>query len=397
LLRIILVNAYDVPVRQRPRISVPVILLASTSAAERDSAILNAMLDLPGLVVLTHDMTGDDDGDVEIRRRVTTAAGLVTDQPVHLDHPCLGCLAREDLVPALADLLPHHPGAVLVALPLGADLLPATSTVAGRLDGALAGYRLAGTVAVQSGHGLIGSLDDGDEDVLTHLAEADVVVVTDAGLGAVPNRARSLADALRSAGSVLVDGIDGRWFDAAIVRTADPEVLARRSDPAHACPAVPGEGAAIEEDGTVFWPGGVWRAELTADLPLEPGRLLDEAPRIAAPGLASRGRFAVANRHGVPCGWVGVGASVRLGTLPAASCPVTSDGRARGMDGRPGAATRLVVVGYDADPERVAQAFARAVSTASEAAEARANPSADDPLAPYLGDAVETSDRDSAR
>jgi hypothetical protein len=397
LLRIILVNAYDVPVPQRPRISVPVILLASTSAAERDSAILNAMLDLPGLVVLTHDMTGDDDGDVEIRRRVTTAAGLVTDQPVHLDHPCLGCLAREDLVPALADLLPHHPGAVLVALPLGADLLPATSTVAGRLDGALAGYRLAGTVAVQSGHGLIGSLDDGDEDVLTHLAEADVVVVTDAGLGAVPNRARSLADALRSAGSVLVDGIDGRWFDAAIVRTADPEVLARRSDPAHACPAVPGEGAAIEEDGTVFWPGGVWRAELTADLPLEPGRLLDEAPRIAAPGLASRGRVAVANRHGVPCGWVGVGASVRLGTLPAASCPVTSDGRARGMDGRPGAATRLVVVGYDADPERVAQAFARAVSTASEAAEARANPSADDPLAPYLGDAVETSDRDSAR
>jgi hypothetical protein len=78
LLRIILVNAYDVPVPQRPRISVPVILLASTSAAERDSAILNAMLDLPGLVVLTHDMTGDDDGDVEI---VTRQGGVLSLSP----------------------------------------------------------------------------------------------------------------------------------------------------------------------------------------------------------------------------------------------------------------------------------------------------------------------------
>lgn len=394
-MRIILVNAYGHRVSDPSLLPVPVVLLAATEAAERDSAILQALLELPGLTVLTHDLTEDEDedGGTRTRRTVVDAGGTRSDVDVDLDHPCLGCLVREDLVPALAELHRQRPVAVLVALPLGADLHPVAYALGLHQD-ALAGYRLAGTVAVARDETVVDQLVGEDEDLLAHVVCADVIVLSDGGAGTVTPAATDLVDALRAAGTTVVPDVTGPWLDAALAGSLDVDELERRADPTTARrhheldPATPtGKDVRLHTPQLRFASAtldiatsGVRRLVLTTDRPLHPERVMAGAQAFAAMRTVARGRFTVADRPGTVVGWQGVGGAITWGS-PLGS----GSGREPGSDDRE-SGTHLVVVGTGGSPVGAAAAFERMIANEAEATAARAGRgSARDPLAPYLG------------
>lgn len=345
---------------------VPVVVLATTDAVERDVALLTALVDTPGLVAVVQELSAGDDGDAQLVRRVLTAAGEQR-HPVPLEHACAGCAMREDAVPAIVELLDDDPTCVVLALPLGAEILPATRTLhAGLGVGALHGIRVAGTVAVASTRHLLDALDDGDDAVTAQLIGADVVVATGGG-----RAARDVVDALRSPTShVLTDACEP-WLDLALAIDHDDDALERRCDP-----QTMGRGFGLQRvsGGDIRTaPSGVWETELRSARGVHPARLLRVVRTLGADGTVSRGRFWVPNRPDAVCGWDAVSGQVSIGV--AGSWDVADR------------ETYLHVVGFDADPARVREAFEAALLTAEEDAE---GPAAwlgrPDPLRPYLGD-----------
>lgn len=353
---------------------VPVVLLGSTEAVERDAAILSALLDVPGLVVITYDLHGEDGDEPAVRRVVTDSGGVRQDVGVLLDHLCLGCMMQEDAVPAIAELGEEPIPGVLLALPLGVEIYPAVQSLLGHMGpgGELDGFRLGATVVVTTSTGVAEQLDDADEELLTQLVEADVVVISDGDSRDASEVGGDLADALRWSASRRFDELCGSWLDQALRLRHDPQALERRADPASAEPGRGVNACELGDDGTEVAASGVWRLVLHSDRPLHPDRLMADIELLGGAGAISRGRFRVANRPDALCDWQAVGGSVRIGTAGRVSV---------------GTDTRLVVVGHGRGHREIREAFGRALVTD---AEQREGPSAwfgrPDPLLPYLGE-----------
>lgn len=345
---------------------VPVVVLASTDPIERDVAIMTALLDHPRAVAVVHDLHEPDDGEPTLERRVIRASGA-DHVVVPMQHPCAGCAMREDAVPALVEQLDDDPSCLILGLPLGAELLPATRTLTEAIAcGALRGARLAGTGTVVQAGSVIASLSTGDDAVPAHLVGADVVVVN--GDSA---RGLDVIDALRTPESVVAGD---SWIEIAIAREHDDAALERWCDP-----ETMGRGHGLREamvlpGGVEMAASGVWQLELHSPRPFHPRRLLASAPALGAYGTVSRGRFWLPNRPGTLCAWDAVSAQVSIGAV--------GPWRARTEE------TYLHVVGFDSDPNLVRAAFESALLTVEETALSRADwRDAPDPLVPYLGQA----------
>lgn len=360
----------------------PVVVLASTDPTVRETAIATALLDRPHLVVVVHDLTGDrgpapdtDPGDtgpaVTLTRRVLDWTGAREQTEVPLEHACAGCALREDAVPAIAALLADGAGAVLLALPLGAEILPATRQLAHETEpgGRLFGAELAHTVAAVSPGSMRSDLVD-DGDVVAHLVTADLVVLAghdDAG--------RDLVDALRSPTSTLVADLCEPWLALALAGEHDLEDAEERCDPVT---SGPGHGFrhVDEADGVRIAASGVWQIELTSERPFHPERLLALAAELAPEETTSRGVFWLPNRPDTACGWEATGGGVLIGVAGPWE------------ENEP--QTRLVVVGHGgagrAPWRNIRRAFLRALATTRELAEAAAWLGRPDPLARFLGD-----------
>lgn len=351
---------------------VPVVVLATTDAVERDVALLTALVDTPGLVAVVQELSADN-GDTQLVRRVLTAAGEQR-VPVPLEHACAGCAMREDAVPAIVELLDDDPTCVVLALPLGAEILPATRTLHAAIGvGVLHGIRVAGTVVVTSTRHLLDALDDGDDAVTAQLIGADVVVATGGG-----RAARDVVDALRSPTSQVLSDVCEPWLDLALTIEHDDDALERRCDPQTTGRGFGLHGVATGEDVRTA-PSGVWETELRSPRAVHPDRLLRVVQALGAAGTVSRGRFWVPNRPDAVCGWDAVCGQVSIGV--AGSWDVADR------------ETYLHVVGFDADPAHVREAFEAALLTAEEHAH---GPAAwlgrPDPLRPYLGDPADLHD-----
>jgi hypothetical protein len=111
--------------------TVPVIVVAAMDAVLRQSFCAGLVLDLGDAVVVQHDLrVGGVGGAVReigavggaVRRVVMDRGGVVYDDEQLLDHACLACAVREDLVPTVAQLAQDGRwGTVVVALPVTAD------------------------------------------------------------------------------------------------------------------------------------------------------------------------------------------------------------------------------------------------------------------------------------
>ncbi|GGC16097.1 GTP-binding protein [Cellulomonas carbonis] len=354
---------------------VPLSVLATVDPVLRDAVVMNVLLDAPGTVAVRHDIVETENGG-GIRRLVMTADGIVEDVVVPLEHPCTSCAVREDAVPTLRRLAAQGSAAVLLALPVSAESLPAARTLAAETRGGrLARLRLAAVVAAVDGAGfeedLLGdallaerdlALTDDDrravgEALAAQLGHADVVVVA----GDVPPVASDLVDHVRAADSERVDGLDRLDVGALLAHRHDPLAGERRTDPRRAAPArTPGDN-------------GVWTLDLHSDRPFHPERLLDRIEDLGAGPVRGRGVFWVPTRPDSVCVWDGSGGQLSIGGM--------------GEWGRHVPRTRLVITGTGDQQELLREAFEDALVTEDEWRVGLAPwLGSADVLAPWLGD-----------
>lgn len=326
-------------------IGVPVITVCSVDAILRETAAGGILCDVPDAVVVRHDLLADRG---QLRRVVYDRSGLVEDVLVPLQHPCLTCALREDIVPTVTRLAARCPGAIVLALPVTAEPRPVVRAlasasphgiaVAGVLsvfDGATAQWDLLGDDLLDE-RGLAFGADDRRSvgEALVHQIEyADTLLTPHA----LPEQTAILLDHL-VAGPVprmLLHSVDGR------------RLLAQRRDTVE---DMRGDLRAVTATGA---PGraGVWTLDLQSWRPVHPDRLRAHIERLGAGALRGRGHLWLPTRPDVICGWDGAGGQLSVGNIGAWHGP---------------ASTRLVITGIDRDPADVLDAFDAVLMTDAE-------------------------------
>ncbi|MGQ7297555.1 GTP-binding protein [Quadrisphaera sp. KR29] len=363
----------------------PVTAVTAVDAASRDAAVLSVQLDAPDAVVVRHDLTGAGQG--LLRRVVSDGTGVLEDVVVPLEHACLSCAVREDLLPALVRLAElDRWSAALLALPLASEPVPAVRGLLGLLGGAaseravrerldLAGVVLAvdGTTAAGDllGDDLLGErdLEHGDDDARS--------------VGEV------LARQLRGADLVLAPGADARTLallqHLALPGTVDaraasdlgaPHLLRHRHDP---------RTSRLWDDPRAAAPSGapdahgVWTLDLHDWRPAHPERLRGNLEALAGGRLVGRGRFWLPTRPAVVGAWDGAGGQLSVGDA--------GPWGATGLEVE--RSTRLVVTGVEEDPAPVLAAFQDSLLTDAELARGLGRwAGRSDGFEPWLGEAA---------
>ena len=336
----------------------PVTAFIAVDAVQRDAAVMGVLADVPDAVVVRHDLSAAAGGPM--RRVVSDVTGVLEDVELPIEHACLTCALREDLLPTLARLSAlGRWSAALLAVPVAGEPVPVVRALAlGEVAGRPVREHvvLAGVIAVVDGDRVVADLvgddllterglahSDDDErsvgEVLAHqLRGADLVLVS----GSPSPQARALLEhlvpgsALRWCGPEEVPGTE------LLAPRHEEEASRRWDDPRFVEPT-------SAQDGR-----GVWTLDLADWRPLHPQRLMDGLEQLGAGRLVSRGRFWLPTRPDVVGIWDGAGGQLSIGDAGP------WDGEAP--------STRLVVTGVDEDPERVRAAFTAALLTDAELA-----------------------------
>lgn len=317
-----------------------IVLVAAFDEVARATATNALLLDLPDAVVVQHDLAPDG----ELTRRIWNASGVLECDSVTLEHGCISCATREDLVPTLIRLRQQPWRHIVVSLPLTAAPEAVTWQVVDAIaDGSLHAHLSAVLTVVDEAaviEDIFGdatledlglSLSDFDqraagEAVCAQMDFADVV----ATLGTPDEATRAALDhLLGDRPRMVIHEIDAMELMA---RTHDFVAAQARVDPtgphhhaAHDC-------------------HGVWTLVLASDRPLHPGRLYEQVELIGAGRLRSRGRTWVPSRPEMIVAWDGAGGQLCIGDA--------------GLWGDAPRHTRLVITGVDAaDRGRVERAF----------------------------------------
>lgn len=350
-----------------------VVMMASIDAVARQSASVGLLMDLPGAVVVSHDLVGRH----EVRRVIADLSGVLSDDTRILEHACVSCTVREDIVPTVAMLAASGRWSTIVlALPLTAAPEPVAYELSYALTyGELDGVRLASTVAVVDLDTLEGDLLGDDllaerhlqlgvmdrrsvgEAVAAQVEFADVVVALASG----SDSATALLRHVVSPSSQLhVGWIDVRAADL-VERQHDTAGARRRVDPLRAQPNGQCES------------NGVWTLDLRSPRPMHPERLLDRIEDLGSGRIRSRGHFWLPSRPWTACVWDGSGGQLSIGDL--------------GPWGDQAPETRLVVTGNDpAERERITATFASVVMTDIEVRSAASWIGTEDGFGPWLGE-----------
>lgn len=336
---------------------VPVVLVSGIDPEAAAATVLGLQLDLPGSVVVRHAL---DVAQQHLTRVVSDASGVLERHVTPLDHACVSCALREDVLPTLERLaraglydaviaqLPPAADALQVCRVLNADARVApsvrVSAVVAALDGAGLALDLTGDDLL-SERGLQTSAEDarGVAEVLCGLVEyADRVVVTraedadDEAIALVRTLARPDAvvhtDPFSLDSTALVAGVHEHrrteaWIDP-VPRTLVP---------------IPATGA--------------WVCELGSDRPFHPGRLLERIEELGCGPWRARGCFWLPTRPDAVGCWDGAGGQLSIG--------------AQGQWGRGPQVTRLLFMGLDEDSshdqrEQIERAFAACLLTDEE-------------------------------
>lgn len=347
------------------------VVVTGVDPAAVDRAVLSLAWDSPRAVTVRHRI---DPVAETLTRVVSDAGGVLEHEVVELEHACVSCALREDVVPTLDRLARDRRwDTVVAALPTGTEavqldaLLASDTRLARRL-------RLIATVTAASADGLAADLlsadplrdrgwhtdpydDRGIGETLCGLVEhADVVVLDDAPDAPDHDLLRALLrpDALVLSGA---EQLDGRTLLAGRFRHAARDGWRY---PAHE-PALP------ELTGSL-----AWRLDLTSPRPFHPERLLDEVEHLADGPYRSRGCFWVPTRPGDALEWSGAGGQLSMGAFSTW--------------GRRVPRTRLVLTGLGTPPTQLAAAFERLLVSPEEALlHPRSWDVVEDGLEPWLG------------
>lgn len=358
--------------------SVSIVVVATVDHVLRDVFAASAICDLPDVVVLRHDVAPGQGG---LRRLVYDGAGIVETARLRLDHTCLACALRDDILLSLDRVAAAGRwNGVVVALPVGTEPEPVVrgvNALLGVAHGQLAERVVGAVVSLLDARTVMGDLfgddllvergmafGDGDRravgEALAHQIDyADLVVPVQCASG--HPAARSLLCHLAGDRLLAGDGVESIEMTDLFRRRHDSAAAAARADPCHARPQIDVDRA---DDAAA------WTLDLRSERPFHPERLWANLCRLAAGRLRGRGRFWLPTRPESRCAWDGAGGQLSIGT-------VGTWGERRD--------TRLVVTGMD-DPVDVRAAFAASLVTDSEWARGtRGWRTQDDGLDTWLG------------
>ncbi len=298
-----------------PQHPVPVVVVVGMTAPDAAGAGLTLQCDLPGSVVVRHEFAGD-----RLLRVVSDAGGVVEQEAVDLEHACLSCALREDVVPTLIRLAETARWSELVAvLPPTTDPLPVCRMVAhgvhqGRAVGAWLDLRAV--VATVDGPGLTGDVlgDDllaergwalGPDDLraVGQAVTAQVEFADHLVLVGEPDQAgRGLLRQLARAGVPVV--ADTTELEVAAVLLGRDDAAAHRAvDPRSRC------RAPVPDDEHVA------SVVMTSWKPFHPARLRALLEDLAPGGARTRGCFWLPTRPHDVLAWEHSGGQLSIGDV----------------------------------------------------------------------------------
>lgn len=347
-------------------------VVTGTDPVAMDTTLLSLAWDLSRAVSVRHRINPESQ---VLTRTVSDSSGVVEHEQIQLEHACVSCALREDIMPTLHRLaLDGRWDAIVSGLP--------TATEAGQLahllstDSRLARHLKLSTVvaAVAAGNVVHDLLSDdllrergahtnpGDdrgvgEVTCAQVEFADVVVLAGDADDAEMDLVRALArpDAQHVTGTDLLDG-------AAL--TAH-----RHQRSAAAAWSSPESWSELPPLG----PSEAWRLDLSTPRAFHPERLLDQIERLGSGPYRSRGTFWVPTRPGSALEWSGAGGQLSIGSYS--------------NWGRRTPHTRLIFTGLGATPPELVTAFEDLLLSPTEALlDQRSWDVPDDGLEPWLGD-----------
>lgn len=348
----------------------PLLVVTGVDPVAMDSALMSLAWDLPRAVSVRHRI---DPHSQILTRTVSDASGIVEQEQIQLEHACVSCALREDIMPTLERLARDDRWSAIVSgLP--------TATEAGQLahilatDSRLARHLKLSAVLAAVGAGDVARdllSDDllrergahtnpGDDRGVGEVACAQIeyadLVVLDADPGA---EATDLLRALTRPDVPVVVG-------AAQLDAADLSSRRHRSSLSSAW-CSPGVDAVPPLDVS-----HAWRLDLSSPRPFHPDRLLDQIERLGTGAHRSRGCFWVPTRPGDLLEWSGAGGQLSIGS--------------HSLWGRRTPVTRLIFTGLGAPPDDLTAAFEDVLLTPTEALlEQRSWDVMEDGLEPWLG------------
>jgi G3E family GTPase len=351
---------------------VPVLTVTSLDPVLRDATASGLLCDLPGSVVLRHDLTPDG----LLHRAVYDRDGMREQERIELDHGCLSCALREDIVPSLRRLVSDRtrpPASVVLALPATAEALPLVRTLqpfSGRtpVPGAVLSAVLAAVDTAAFTDDLFG--DDLLAERNMQLSPEDRRAVGET-LAQIVEYADALVtpEPTPDLATEVLGHLIGRQVPILPLHSTDPlpllQIRREREDPRGDLRRIRPTGAADTDR--------VWTLDLRSSRPLHPDRLHEALQILGSGTIRGRGVFWLPTRPEMIGAWDGAGGQLSIGSL----------GPWSGSEPR----TRLVITGLDHDPVLIRVAFDRAVLTQSELGRGRNWWSRqDDGFDPWLGD-----------
>ncbi|MCR4513812.1 GTP-binding protein [Aeromicrobium sp. 50.2.37] len=291
----------------------PAVLVTGVDEVAMEAVTVGLQFDLPSAVVVRHVL------DVESQRlvRVVSDCTGVLERHVHeLEHACVACALREDVVPTMERLAASGRwGAVVAHLPVAAEALQACRVIETYVQAA-PHVHVAAVVAALDGQTVLTDLlgDDLLHERDLHTSEDDSRGVAETAAAIV-----EYADAVALTGPCDPAGLD---LLHALVRPGVTVV----DDPS-ALDATPLVAGAHRHDVTEAWVDvvrrdelplhgspHVWTLDLRSDRPFHPGRLLESIERIGGGPRRSRGSFWLPSRPSDVCVWDGAGGQLSVGT-----------------------------------------------------------------------------------
>ncbi|GAA4814989.1 CobW family GTP-binding protein [Nocardioides caeni] len=325
---------------------VPVVLLTGVDPDAMAATMVGLQFDLPDAVAVRHHI--DPERGV-LSRTVSDLTGVVETHEVLLEHACVSCAIREDIVPTLERLARDGRWRSIVAhLPVGAEAGHLCSVLT--WDTRLARFlRVASVVtALGTRHPVRDLLGDdlladrghhcapddrrGVGEVLAAMVEyADLITFDSPDGSRVDPVASGLVQALARPGVSVTEGGHGVDGDVLLGHLhqhgrTDAWTSPTRSD------ALPDPHAE-----------GIWRLDLQALQPFHPGRLLESLELLGAGTHRSRGCFWLPTRPGRAVEWDGAGGQLSIGD--------------HASWGRRTPFTRIVITGVGVAPAHLREAF----------------------------------------
>lgn len=290
----------------------PLVLLTGVEPEAMAATMIGLQFDLPGTVAVRHHI------DVErqvLTRTVSDVTGVLEQHEVELEHACVSCAIREDILPTLERLARDGRWQSIVAhLPVGAEAAHLCSVLS--WDTRLARFlRVTAVVtAVATAHpqrdllgedlladrGLHSAHDDrrGVGEVLAAMIEYADAIVLD---GVAEPVAHGLVKALARPGALVTEGtaeLDGATLLSRLHQFSRSEEWAG-----------PVRTDALPDISTP----GVWQVDLQSLQPFHPERLLESLEQIGGGNHRSRGCFWLPSRPGRALTWDGAGGQLSIG------------------------------------------------------------------------------------